>query len=364
MQRRRLLGMAAAAAVSQGCARWPWETPRSTGPEDLDALAAALVDGGQLIDGIPAIDFPDYEVVGAPALPRTSFLTPHSGEYEDEDVVDALVPADGRPRAYPRFITVWHEIVNDTFLDDPVSITYCPLTGSTLVFSGRLAGGGHSTFGVSGRILNSNLVMFDRDTLSFWPQLLGTAVQGGRKGERLRQLPMAVTTSLGRWRARYPNTLVLTTLTGKLRPYRTSPYGNDYDRNDTIIFPLAARDARFPPKRVVLGVGGPIASAAVEKQAALERGVTMFDVGGEDLIAIADDELQVVRVFRANAGGKRLTFRRTEGGAVDEQTGSRWSYMGIAVDGGLITERLEQVPAPEVFWFAWYAFFPRTRLIR
>jgi hypothetical protein len=351
----------AGAGVAHGCA--PPPAPRSSDREDLDALASALVDGGQRIDGIPAIDFPDYEVVGAPLLPRTTFLTPHSGEYEDDDVIDAVMPADGQPRAYPRFITVWHEIVNETFAGEPVSITYCPLTGSTLAFSGRLSGGAHSSFGVSGRILNSNLVMFDRETLSFWPQLLGTAVSGRRKGERLRQLPLTVSTTLGRWKARFPNTLVLTTLTGKLRPYRTWPYGNDYDRNDTIVFPLAARDDRMLPKRVVYGVGGPIAAVALDKEAALRRGVTMIDLGGEPFVALADDGLQAVRVFRATLAGRRLTFASIPGGTADRETGSTWSYMGVAIDGPLVTERLDQVPAPEVFWFAWYAFYPHTSVI-
>jgi hypothetical protein len=357
------LGLAGAAALAQGCARWPWESSGPGNASDLDSLAAALVDGGQRSEGIPAIDSPDYETAGGPVLPRTTFITPHVGEYEDGDVVDALVSAGGVPRAYPRFITVWHEVVNETFAGEPVSITYCPLTGSTLAFSGRLAGG-QTTFGVSGRILNSNLVMVDRDTLSLWPQLLGVAIEGRRKGERLRQLPLPVTTTLGRWRARYPNTLVLSTLTGRLRPYRTWPYGNDYDRNATIIFPLTARDERLPPKRIVYGVGGPEGAAALEKEAALRRGVTMVDLGGDHLVAIADEELQVVRVFRANADGKRLTFHaRRPGGAFDDETGSRWSYMGIAQAGPMGTVRLEQVPAPEVFWFAWYAFHPGTRLI-
>lgn len=352
--------MTLAATAAYGCRSLP-AAEQASGPQELDAIAAALVDGGQRIDGIPAIDSPDFAVAGRTSLPQTVF-TPHVGEYDDDDVVDALIPADGRPRAYPRFITVWHEIVNDVFAGEPVSITYCPLTGSTLAFSGRLEGGTDSTFGVSGRILNSNLVMFDRETSSFWPQLLGRAVIGPRKGQRLRALPLAVTTTLGRWKTRYPNTLVLTTLTNALRPYRSSPYG-DYDRSDAIIFPVSARDDRLAPKRVVYGVGGAEAAVAIEKDAALRRGVTMIDLAGEDLVAIADEELEVVRVFRASIKSRPLNFRARPGGAIDAESGSRWSYMGIALEGEHVTERLEQVPAPEVFWFAWYAFYPQTLVI-
>lgn len=353
--------MTLAATAAYGCRSLPAQQPASA-PPDLDAIAAAMVDGGQRLDGIPAIDHPYYDVIGAEQLPRTVF-TPHVGDPSDDDVVDALVPPDGLPRAYPRFITVWHEVVNDTFAGEPVSITYCPLTGSTLVFSGRLSGGVASTFGVSGRILHSNLVMFDRETTSFWPQLLGVAVDGPRKAERLRQLPLAVTTTVGRWRARFPRTRVLTTLTGSLRPYRTWPYGSEYDRDATILFPVPTPDDRFPPKRVMYGVADNAAAAAVDKTAALERGVTMFELAGQPHVAIADAELQAVRVFRARAGGRWLDFDPHPVAAVDRQTGSRWSYMGIATAGELSGERLEQLPAPEVFWFAWHAFYPRTLVI-
>ncbi len=358
--------MAGAAALAQACdlGRAGAAPPE---PHDLDAVAAAIIDGGERPDGIPAIDYADYDPVGVTSVPRTS-LSQHVGEYDDEDVVDALLGPDGVPRAYPRWITVWHEIVNDVFADQPVAITYCPLTSSSLVFSGRLARATDTTFGVSGRILNSNLVLLDRATRSSWPQLLGVAVDGPRKGERLRPIPTLVTTTLGRWRARFPRSLVLTPLTGWLRPYGTWPYGRDYDRDDRILFPLTTRDARFLPKQLVLGVaratdGGRIAAAAIDKAAALSRSVTTLELDGMPFVALGDADLAVVRVFRSEAGGRRLTLRADGRAIVDRETGSHWSYMGIAVDGALATERLEQVAAPEVFWFAWYAAYPRTAVI-
>jgi hypothetical protein len=365
MRRRRFLGMAGALALAQACARPPAEGPPE--PHELDRVAAAFVDGGEREDGIPAIDHPDHQRVDlASDIPVTVF-SQHVGDYDDADVVDALVGPDGVPRAYPRWITVWHEVVNDVLAGRPVAITYCPLTGSTLVFSAELDGG-TTTFGVSGRIYNSNLVLFDRDSRSVWPQLLGVAVGGPRKGQRLHQLPLAVTTTLGRWKARYPRSLVLTPLTGWRRPYRTWPYGRDYDRNDRVLFPLTARDERYPPKQPVIGVarpsdGGRVAAAAIEKGAALRRGAIMFDLDGLPYVALADEALAAVRVFRAEAAGRRLTLRARDGAVVDDETGSRWSYMGIALSGPMATERLEQVSAPEVFWFAWYASYPRTSVV-
>lgn len=365
MRRRRLFGLAGAAAIAYACG--PKGTSAPPEPHDLEAVAAAIVDGGERPDGIPAIDHPDYDVVGAASVPPTS-LSQHVGEYDDEDVVDALVGADGVPRAYPRWITIWHEVVNDVVAREPVSITYCPLTGSSVAFSGRLARATETTFGVSGRIFNSNLVLFDRETRSTWPQLIAAAVEGPRKGERLRPLPALVTTTLGRWRARFPRTLVLTPLTGWLRPYGTWPYGRDYDRNDRILFPLTARDDRFPPKQLVLGVAAPardgrVAAVALDKDGALRRGLTTFELDGSPVVALADPELAVVRAFRAGARGRALTFRREGAAVMDRETGSRWSYMGIAVGGELATERLEPLAAPEVFWFAWYAAYPRTVVV-
>lgn len=357
--------MAGAAALAQACGLPTAADPPQ--PHDLDRVAAAIVDGGERPDGIPAIDSPDYDPVGVAGVPATS-LSQHVGEYDDADVVDALVGPDGVPRAYPRWITVWHEVVNDVFANEPVAITYCPLTGSAVAFSGRLARSTETTFGVSGRIFNSNLVLFDRETRSAWPQLLAVAVDGPRKGERLRPFAALTTTTLGRWKARYPRSLVLTPLTGWLRPYGTWPYGRDYDQNDRILFPLTTRDDRFPPKRLVLGVAvptpaGPVAAVALDKAAALRRGVTTFDLDGAPHVALADPELSVVRVFRAEAGARRLTFAGDGGSIVDRETGSSWSYMGIARDGALVTERLEPVAAPEVFWFAWYAAYPRTTVV-
>lgn len=368
MRRRRLIGLAGAALLAEACGRGP-EIAEPPQPHELDRIAGALVDGGVLADGIPAIDDPDFDRLDAVSLLQGTVFAQHVGEYDDADVVDALVGPDGVPRVYPRWITVWHEVVNDVVARERVAITYCPLTGSTLVLSGRLSGTDGTTFGVSGRIFNSNLVLFDRDSQSMWPQLLGVAVNGPRRGERLRQLPWAVTTTLGRWKARFPRSLVLTAITGWRRPYGTWPYGRDYDTNDQVVFPLTARDARFPPKQLVYGVARPtedgarVAAVALDKAAALRRRVTTFELDGAPFVALADEELQVARVFRAELKGRRLTFGAQEGSVTDRETGSRWSYMGIALGGELASERLEQVAAPEVFWFAWYAAYPRTAVV-
>ncbi|MGH8925600.1 MAG: DUF3179 domain-containing (seleno)protein, partial [Acidimicrobiia bacterium] len=121
--------------------------------------------GGPPKDGIPPLDEPRY--LGAEEV---DFL-------KDGDVVFGL-EREGRVVAYPQLVLVWHEIVNDTFPDGPLSVTYCPLTGSTVAFRGTATSGEAYTFGTSGNLVNSNLLMYDRQTDSRWPQILAQAISG------------------------------------------------------------------------------------------------------------------------------------------------------------------------------------------
>src|SRR5262245_59589288 len=166
MRRRRLL-LVSTAALAAACAPRvdlpPSKAAVSAQPDDLDESSHMITSGGPPPDGIPPVEKPAY-ISTAEA----------SKQWNDDALVDAFV-IDGQPRAYVRFITVWHEIVNEAVGGKPITITYCPLTGSTLVFSGVLADGRATTFGTSGMLYNSNLVMYDRATQSMWPQLLGVA---------------------------------------------------------------------------------------------------------------------------------------------------------------------------------------------
>jgi hypothetical protein len=193
------------------------------------------------------------------------------------------------------------------------------------VFSGQLADGSTTTFGTSGMLSNSNLVMYDRATKSMWPQLLGVAVRGERKGERLSELGGAVTTTFGRWKAKFPDGVVLSKETGHARAYGTWPYG-DYDTSSTVMFPVRATDDRFHRKKIVVGIRVNGAALAIPKDEFAQRREASIDVGGRELVARYDVELDAVRVLD----------RRT----------------------------LEAVSAYNVMWFAWYAFNPKTEVLR
>lgn len=353
VDRRRFLLLSASAALAGACAgaRVALPTPAPATPVDeLDEISREIMSGGPPPDGIPPVEKPAYLSV-ADASKR----------WKEDTVVDAFV-IDGRPRAYPRMITVWHEIVNETAAGKPIAITYCPLTGSALVFSGELADGRTTTFGTSGMLYNSNLVMYDRATNSMWPQLFGTAVRGDRKGERLREIPGAITTTFGRWKAKFPDGLVLSTETGHARAYGSWPYG-DYETSSGIIFPVRHQDERFHRKKVVVGVRHGGAALAIPKSEVAAKRVANAEVGGRPIVALHDADLDAVRVFDRTTPKGVLRFALRDGAVVDEQSGTRWAVDGRGERGELANARLEQLSAYDVMWFAWFAFNPKTTVL-
>ncbi|HZA57204.1 MAG TPA: DUF3179 domain-containing protein [Candidatus Udaeobacter sp.] len=185
----------------------------------LDDFTRNIQSGGPPKDGIPPIDKPKY----VPAAEAEKFLKPN-------DIVFGL-DYQRLAKAYPQKILVWHEIVNDEIKGEKIAITYCPLTGSSVAFRGRSRDGAMLTFGTSGKLVNSNLLMYDRQTDRQWPQILGMAIDGKNKGTLLEEIPLAWT-HWSRWRQRHPDTVVLSTDTGYFRSYGTDPYGS-YDKSGT-----------------------------------------------------------------------------------------------------------------------------------
>jgi len=175
--------------------------------------AGQLQEGGPGPDGIPAIDHPRFLPVDS-----VSFLS------DTEPVI--AVDVGGQHRAYPVQILIWHEIVNDTIAGIPVAVTYCPLCNSALTFDRRIAGR-VLDFGVSGKLYQSDQVMYDRQTESLWAQFVGQSIAGLLTGTRLRDYPTQ-TVPWGGWRAANPKGWVLSRETGFVRDYGTNPYAG-YD---------------------------------------------------------------------------------------------------------------------------------------
>jgi hypothetical protein len=326
-------------------------------PERLTAFARNVVHGGPPKDGIPPIDNPKYVSAGE----ADKFLGP-------EDVVFGM-DEKGTARAYPQIIMVWHEIVNEEISGEKLAVTYCPLTGSAIAYRGRSKVDGRPlTFGTSGNLVNSNLLMYDRQTDSRWPQILGVAITGPNLGQELEALPLTWTT-WGRWKRRYPKTLVLSKETGYVRSYGYDPYGSytskrpSYYTSGGPFFPVMARSNRFPEKKVVVGVKVDHAVLALPKAEAASAGVVNFTLGGLPLVALYDKELDAVSVFARQHGGQELTFLRRGEEIVDAQTATTWSAGGRGMRGKLAGAQLKWVTSFDVMWFAWYAFYPETKVL-
>jgi hypothetical protein len=167
---------------------------------------------------------------------------------DDQPVFGLEGQGGERPRAYPQLVLVWHEIVNDRVNGRPLTVTYCPLTGTAIAFTGP-PDGAALTFGTTGNLVNSNLVMYDRQTDSTWPQLTGTAITGKRKGQTLATTPLLWTTWKN-WRSAHPRTRALSTDTGHLRDYGSDPYGSytrrsGYYTEGGPLFPVLATTAHL-----------------------------------------------------------------------------------------------------------------------
>lgn len=272
-------------------------------------------------------------------------------------------------RAYPLRVLNWHEVVNDTY-GGPLLVTYCPLCRSGLVARRRVRGE-VTTFGVSGLLLNENLVLYDAATNSRWSQIRAEAVRGPTTGTPLEVLPSSLTT-WGDWRADHPETDVLLppprsgTVVGEVRldygfdlagqqqeaaAYLEERVGDDHD------------DSRLAKRALVLGVATDQASVAYPVSEVAAHGL-IEDRVGELPVVVAGNAGSAVAYDRRVAG-ETLSFARVEGDpSVLQAGGSRWAVgSGRALDGLQEGTRLAQANrSPPMFFFAWLAFHPGTRV--
>ena len=299
--------------------------------------------GGPPKDGIPSIDTPEF--------------TEASQEYHvsDSDTVLGL-EINGDVRAYPLSILVWHEIVNDNVGGVPVAVTYCPLCFTNQVFE-RVIDGQEVEFGTSGKLYNSNLVMYDRLTNSYWSQALGKAIVGELTGYELSTIPFDVI-RWGDWKSLHPDSVVLTTNTGHIRAYGVDPYGNYYTET-RILFPVENTDDRMHPKEIILGFNdGDVYKAY--KQQDVESAVIINDQINNNPIFLVSLYPENARAFERTVDGKVLEFFFKDESIIDKETNSEWNYDGVAISGALVGTELNRIPFNPGFWFEWIAFHPDT----
>jgi hypothetical protein len=276
------------------------------------------------------------------------------------------VAAGGVARAYPHQVFWWHEIVNDVVGGVPIAVSYCPLTGSGMVYDPVIAGR-TLDFGVSGLLFDNNLVLFDRATDSLWSQMRVEGVCGAFAGRRPTLLPV-VQSTWAAWKALHPDTTVVSFDTGFARNYNQYPYGT-YDQvgDDTLLFPQNVVDTRRPLKELALGIREGAASRAWPYGALGERSAVNDTVGGRAVVVVYDADAEMAVAFERDVEGQRLTFDVADGAGFpfrlhDRESGTLWDLTGVAVEGPLLGARLEPVATYSAMWFAWAAFNEGTEV--
>lgn len=367
--------VAAALTAAAACSTLPSsdsgndDRPPEASPPSASTLICTvsqdqIVDGGVGVGAIPALNNPELVPPGAEG---TGYLetTDEAGTaaIRDHDRVIVFRTESGWV-AVPHNILWWHEVAQFSWPNRDVVVTYCPLTGSSLVFD--LGGVRVSQFQVSGLLYNSNLMMRDPETGSLWPQMTRGAVCGPRRGTKLSTLP-SLEVRWETWKELHPNTRVVSSRTGYDRNYSRYPYGRYEDSDAPLFFDVDEIDRRRPIKERVLGIpagrGGvayPFGELSVEGR---ETVVVRDTAAGEPVAVLWHERAYAAAAYHPRAGGRHLTLRGEGTHFVDEETGSRWSLDGVAMDGPMEGERLQPVTDAYVsFWFAWAVFQPDTRL--
>jgi hypothetical protein len=274
--------------------------------------ATQVFSGGPDKDGIPSIDNP-------------KFVSVRDATFMDDGDRVLGITINGKSKAYPIKILNWHEIVNDSIGETSYTVTYCPLCGTGMAFDSEINKQVLS-FGVSGLLYNSDVLLYDRESESLWSQLLSKAVTGKHKGVTLKALPVRHTTWVD-WKRHHPASQVLSKNTGYWRAYARDPYAG-YENSERLYFPIFnAAPKTYHPKERVLG-------------------------------------LEVNGVYKAypflelNKENKRI-FTDT----VNEQIFSvHWDKKQQS--GYLLNENGEEMPIVQSYWFAWYAFHPETDVFK
>jgi hypothetical protein len=279
--------------------------------EYYDFVVRNLVSGGVERDDIPPIDSPEFI-----SAAEASFLT------EKETVFGTII--EDQSYAFPKKILYWHEIVNIEMVQKKYSVTFCPLTGSVIGFLNR-------NLGVSGKLFNNNLVMYDRDTESLIPQILETGVDGDLRGLKLANFPVVVTT-WELWQKNNPQTLVLSNRTGYSRDYDRNPYPG-YENALRLWFPVSASSDLYKNKEIMVGFKIDGDHYAVQKKMFVKRykdQERIYDLDGKKIRIIYNESLEILEIAEVSS----------------RATGGQGELMPIHNF--------------EVYWFAWYAYFPDT----
>jgi hypothetical protein len=321
--------------------------------------------GGPPKDGIPPIDAPQF------------ISTAEAARWLSAKEPVIAFEHGGEARAYPLQILIYHEIINDRVSGTPVTITFCPLCYSAIVFDRRV----HGTtldFGTTGRVRKSDLIMYDRQSESWWQQFTGTGIIGKYTGVTLVRLPSMIT-SFEAFRTAWPGGRVLSKATGSSRPYGNNPYHRYDDISATPFLFNEPLDPRLPPMERVLALQikdqqriypfSVLHDQAVINDQLNGTAVTVFSKA--DILSAVDattishsQETRMAAGFNRALNGNTLTFKQDGDQIIDTTTASVWNIFGKAISGPLTGQTLTPVDSGIHFAFAWLAFYPDADIYR
>ncbi len=308
--------------------------------------ASEIVDGGPGVDGIPALSAPQFESVST------------STSVADDDLV-IVVRSGGQVRAYPHDIMNWHEIVNDGPADAPFTMSYCPLTASAVAWHGNLTDTNKS-YGTTGLLYNTNLLLYDRATDSKWSQMLQRSINGPRIGERAESYPL-FEAPYSTLKMMYPFASVMTRVTGHALFYDQYPYG-DYLTSNRLLFPVARQDNRLHLKERLIGIHDDSTSKVYQLS---EFGDTMLAINDQfadqSIVVVGNSALGIAVIFdRELADGTILSFESIQDDLPNillDTEGNVWDIFGTAVSGVRTGQRLKPTKSYVAMWLGWVAHF-------
>ena len=325
-----------------------------------------ILSGGPPKDGIPALKDPQFVSVSE----ADAWLKPV------EPVILVQVGEDAK--AYPIQILIWHEIANDTVGGEPLVVTFCPLCNTAIAFK-RTVNGQVLDFGTTGRLRYSNLIMYDRQTETWWQQATGEAIAGELTGTQLEFYPATII-SWQDFKASYPQGQgkVLSRETGYPRDYGHNPYiGYDDVNNPPFLYEGPPTPNQLPPVARVLTIDLNGEAVAYPYETLEKIGAVNDTVGGEAVVVFwqagtvspldsgttaSGRDVGTAVAFSRMVNGQKLTFIADNGIIRDKETDSTWNVLGAATSGTLTGSQLTPVIAINHFWFSWAAFKPETRI--
>jgi len=299
------------------------------------------------------------------AVREPTFVTASEATFLQDDDILLGVTSRNEAKAYPAADLAQHGAVSDTVPDGPISVTWCGVCNTGLVFRAEV--NGRTLHFQYDRMVGANEVQKDAETGSSWQQATGEAIDGPLKGTHLTLFPV-VRTTWREWRRRYPGTLVLKPLPGyaDYMPMLSRRI-RDFTRSGPTGAPKGAftLDERLPARETVAGLEIGREAIAFPFSALRVAKVVNERVGGQPVLVVHQPSSDTTTAFDARVKGRTLEFEAADDEAsslVDRQTHSMWNAYGLALGGPLKGTQLQQAMLIPQFWFAWSQFHPGTRV--